>query len=108
VRNTSFIDETGLDADSTATMTGTLDVTENKELSWTVIGVTGTHTNHMVELECSNVSGTANFVAMPGGASKITGVGSADNISTNARFIRSRVITAQGTASTVRIVIVAK
>lgn len=105
VGNSLFTDlsETGLNADSTATVSSSLDIGGAKTVFFSVAANTGTHASHIVTLQCS-----ADGSSWSDTSSTLTGVGAVDNISIAARHVRLKVTTAEGASSTIDIVIQAK
>jgi len=95
--------ETSKDTNSTATVTTGLDISAQQFVAMAVLATTGTHTTHEVELQCS-VDNTSWFAT----GMKITGTGLKDGISVAARYVRLKVTIAEGTTSTVTLVIQAK
>lgn len=95
--------ETGLDADSTSTVSASLNVAENSYVAWTVVANTGTHGTHVITLQCS--LDDTNWAST---ASTLTGLGTVDNIQITAKYVRLKVTTRESAASTVDIIIQAK
>lgn len=95
--------ETSKNTNSTSTATTGLDISEQKLVAMAVLGTTGAHDNHEVELQCS-IDNTNWF----GTGKKITGVGLKDGISIAARYVRLKVTIAEGATSTVTLVVQAK
>lgn len=102
---TIFTDQatTGINANSTITVTTGLDIKENQYISWQVIANTGANTTHVITLQCSLDNSTWQNTA-----STVTGVGIEDNIQVTARYVRLKVTTAEGGASTVNVLLNAK
>jgi len=100
-----FTDQTttDFDANSTASVTTSLDIKENNWVSFQVIANTGGNTTHIITLQCS-----LNNSTWQNTSSTITSVGIKDNIQVTARFIRLKVTTAEGSASTVDVIINSK
>ncbi len=93
----------GLDANSTSTVTDTLDIKANREVVFEVYGESGTHATHVVTLQKSldgtnwtNTSNTQNQL------------GILNNIQVTARYVRCKVTTAEGGASSIKIIVQAK
>lgn len=101
--NFSELVETGLDANSTSTVTDSLDIKENKKVALSVNGDTGTHNTHIVSLQCS-VDDTV-WTTM---SDSITGESVKNNVEVITRYVRAKVTTAEGGVSTVDICIQAK
>lgn len=102
---TKFTDQTttGIDANDTDSVTVGLDIKSNDFVSFQIIANTGGNTTHILTLQCS-----LNNSTWQNTSSTITGVGLLDNIQVSARFIRVKVTTAEGGASTVDVLINAK
>jgi len=102
---TKFTEETntGVDANANTTTTG-LEIKENAFFSMQIIANTGTHTTHIIQLQCS--TNDSNWHDVSGGG--VTGTGIVDNLQVSTKFIRARVSTVEGAASTVDIIINAK
>jgi len=91
----SVLFETGKDADAT-TVSASLEIKENYNLCFDVLANTGTHSTHVVTLQISSDDSTWTDTAHI-----ITGVGIKDNVQTAARYVRLKVTTNEGAASTV-------
>ena len=100
----SELTEDGLNANSTATVSSALDVSDNKNVSFTVKAASGTHATHIITLQ-SALETSGDWITT---ASTLTGIGAVDNIQTTMKFVRLKVTTAEGAASTVNIIIQAK
>ena len=95
---------TGLDGNSTSTVTEALDVSQDDYITFDVVGTAGTYVTTVFTPQCS-LDGT-NWYSMT--AAKITGEGRADNIQSTPKWFRVKCTTAEGGASTVTICIQAK
>jgi len=95
--------QTGLDANSTSTVSSSLDIAENNWVCYTILANTGTHATHVITLQCS--PDDTNWYNT---ASTITGVGIIDNVQIGARYVRLKVTTAEGGTSTVDVIIQGK
>jgi len=102
---TEFTTQTtiGVNADATSTTTG-LEITENGFVSMQIIANTGTHATHIIDIQCS--TNNSNWHDVTGGS--VTGVGIVDSIQVTTQFVRARVSTVEGVASTVNIILQAK
>lgn len=98
----SEVKQTGLDANATTTSTS-LDVKDNENVAYSVVAATGTHATHVITLQCS-----LDDSAWQDTPSTITGVGVVDNVSVTTRYVRLKVTTNEGSASTVDIIIQGK
>lgn len=98
----SELAEAGIDANATTT-TASLDVKDDLNIAWSVVAATGDHANHIVTLQCSLDNSAWNDTG-----STLTGVGVVDNVSITARYVRLKVTTNEGTASTINIIIQGK
>lgn len=103
--STEFTEQTTLALDANAASTTVaLEIKENNFVSWTVLADTGAHTTHILTLQCS-LDGTN----WGNTSSTITGTGSIeDNVQVTSKFVRVKVTTLEGGASTVDILINAK
>lgn len=99
----SGIAATGLDANDTATVSDALDISENNFVAYSVQTASGTHASHIVTLQCS-LDGTT----WHDSTSTLTRTGFVDNVRTTTRFVRLKISTAEGEASTIDIIIQAK
>ncbi len=95
--------ETGLDANSVGAVSASLEIKENTVTSMQVIANTGGNTTHQIDLQCST-----NNVNWHNVGSGVIGVGIEDALTVGARYIRARVSTAEGGASTVDVYLQAK
>lgn len=93
---------TGIDANTNA-LSAELDIRDNLNVSFGVVGTAGTHNTHITTLQCSldntNWEDTAHT---------LTGTGIKDGIQIVARYVRVEVSTAEGGTSTITIIIQAK
>ena len=96
--------ETEIDANSTSTVTASLDISESRLCIFQVLGNTGAHTSHVLTLQCSLDDSVWNVIA----GATVTGAGVKGEIEVASQFIRLKVTTAEGGASTVDIIIQAK
>ena len=98
----SSLSESSLNANSTDTVTNSLDISNNKNILLEVSRVSGAHTLHIVTLQCSTNDSkwvdTSIFV---------TGEGTQQG-SIIAQFVRAKVTTAEGSDSMIDIAIQAK
>lgn len=94
--------ESGIDAD-TNSVSSSLEITENDWICYNVLDGSGTHSTHVVTLQCS-----ANNIDWYDTASTITGLGIVDNVQIGARYVRLKVTTVEGATSTIDILIQAK
>ena len=99
----SELNETDFDTNSTSTATSSLDIRDNKHVTWGISATTGTHATHVIKLQQS-----LDNVTFSNTGSILTGVGIKDNLQITARYIRLKVTTAEGSASTVEVRIHAK
>jgi len=95
--------KTGLDSDNTSSVTETFDISENDFLSWQVLAKSGSHSSHILTLQCS-----FDDVNWQNTSSTITGVGFKNNVQMTTKYMRVKVTTAEGSASTVDVIIQAK
>lgn len=98
----SELKETGVDANATST-TASLHVEDNKKVAFHVVAATGTHATHIITLQCS--LDNSNWFDT---ASTITGLGVVNNVDIITHFVRLKVTTNEGGASTVDIIIQGK
>ena len=98
----SELKQTGLDANATTTST-TLDVQDNANVAFSIVGASGTHATHVVTLQCS-----LDDSAWQDTSSTVTGVGVVDNVSITTRYVRLKVTTDEGGTSTIDIIIQGK
>jgi len=94
-----------LDANDTNSITTSLDIKNNTEIAWSVKEKTGSHSSHILTFQRSTDN-----VNWDNTSSKIT-AGTAYQVKTatvQVRYIRIKVTTAEGDASTVDVVINAK
>ena len=96
--------EIGLDANSVGAVSTSLEIKENDTTSMQVIANTGGNTTHIIDLQCS--SDNANWHNVVSGS--VVGTGIATGLIVGARYIRARVSTAEGGASTVDVYLQAK
>ena len=94
---------TGVDANSTSSVTTAIDMDGYFFVGMYVAGATGTHATHIVTLQ-SSPDGTTWFDT----THAITGVGSDTEINCYTNYIRAKVTTAEGGASTVNIYLIVK
>ena len=94
---------TGVDANTSGTVTDTVNVRIQTSLSWEVKANTGTHNDHKVILQKSLDGSKWHKVGA------LTGVGGVSEISRiSAGYVRFRVVKEEGSASTVDITLNAK
>lgn len=93
---------TGVDANSTSSVTDSLDVSKARRVGVQVVGVTGTHSTHVIQLQGS-VDDT-NWAAL---SVEVTGEGIAEADSA-LPYIRAKVKTAEGGTATANVTIFAK
>ena len=94
----------GLNANSGGATTASVNVTAATMVSWCVVGVTGTHSNHKITVQISFDNVT--FLDAP---SKLTGTGVYSTLSdVGVGYLRFKVETVEGAVSTVNIIINAK
>ena len=93
---------TGVDANATTT-TVSLHVDDNKKVAFHVVAATGSHATHVITLQCS--LDDSNWFDT---SSTITGLGVVNNVDIITHFVRLKVTTNEGSASTVNIIIQAK
>lgn len=94
---------TGADTNSTSTVTTSHDTLETSTFFCEVRAASGTHATHVVTVQCS--SDDSNWEDM---ATTITGTGTATVTDVGARYVRAKVTTAEGAASTCDIYTTAK
>lgn len=94
----SSFSESGLDANSTSTVTDAFDISNNNFVAWQVLANTGVHNTHIIKLQ-----GSIDKINWATTSSSITGIGINDNVQITARYIRFKVTTAEGATSTVNI-----
>jgi len=95
--------EIGLDANSLGAVSASLEIKENTITSMQIIANTGGNTTHQIDLQCST-----NNVNWHDVGSGVIGIGIEDGLTVGARYIRARVSTAEGAASTVDVYLQAK
>lgn len=95
---------TGLNADDSDSVTAGLEIKENSVTTMQVIANTGTHATHIIVLQCSANNATWHNVD----SGSVNGTGIADGLTVGARYIRAKVSTEEGGASTVDIYLQAK
>lgn len=94
--------ETGINANA-ATTTTTLHIDDNTYVAFEVRAASGTHATHIITLQQSfDDSNWTNT------GSTVTGTGLVDNIQITSHFVRLKVTTTEGGASTVDVTIQAK
>ena len=98
----SELTQTGLDANTT-TLSNSLDVSDNKSIAYSISSNTGTHSTHIITLQCS-LDDSEWFDTN----SSITGLGVENNIFIITQFVRLKVTTNEGDTSTVDIIIQGK
>ena len=98
----SEIKQTGLDANATTTSTS-LNVQDNANVVFSIVGASGTHATHVVTLQCS-----LDDSAWQDMSSTVTGVGVVDNVPVTTKFVRLKVTTNEGGTSTIDIIIQGK
>ncbi len=97
--------EIGLNANSAVAVSSSLEIKENTVVSMQVINSSGTHNNHIIDLQCS--SNNSNWHNVDGG--DVTSLGITDpSVIVGARYIRARVSNVEGEASTVDVYLQAK
>ena len=94
--------QAGIDANATTTTT-TLHVDDNNKVAFHVVAATGSHATHVITLQCS--LDDSNWFDT---SSTITGVGVVTNVDVSTHFVRLKVTTNEGSASTVNIIIQGK
>jgi hypothetical protein len=104
-RNFNELLATNLDASTTDTETEGLDISQCSLVAMSVAAVSGTHSNHIVTLQCAMVDVDAKYVDT---STTITGEGVQDNVQITAKYVRGKVTTAEGGASVIDITIQAK
>ncbi len=92
-----------LDTNNNGAFSKSLDIRENKLLTFNVRGLTGTHATHVITLQRS--FDNANFENT---SAKVTGTGTKTPVNIAVSHVRLKVTTAEGSASTVTITIQAK
>jgi len=93
-------------ANSTSSVTVALDIKENLNIAWSVLEQTGSHSNHVLTLQRStdNVNWDNTASTITAGTTYTVKIGTASPV----RYIRIKCTTAEGSASTVDLVINAK
>jgi len=94
-----------LDANDTASVTDALDLELAKSVFVSVEAASGAHTAHVLSIQVS-ADGAAWFLL--GGSTTITGLNFLNAIEVSARYMRMKVTTAEGGASTVNVRVQAK
>ncbi len=94
--------EVGLDANSVGDVSTSLEIKENTIVTMQVIANTGGNTTHIIDLQCSANNSNWHNVA------SVNQIGITDGNTIGARYIRARVSTAEGAASTVDVYLQAK
>lgn len=89
--------EVGVNA-NVGSISEVLDMRDNKICAFFVKGDSGSHTNHVTTLQCSPIAGAVDFINT---SSSLTGLGVKDNIEVTARFVRLKITTPEGSASTI-------
>jgi len=100
-----------IDTNNAGATTAWFDVSENNVISLSVWGETGHHSNHEVKIECSpdaDPNHSLFAIKSAGIAHKAVGEDMEPNISISCRYVRAKVTTAEGSASTSKIIIQAK
>lgn len=92
-----------LDANVADAVSDSLDIRENKLLTFNVRGLTGSHATHEISLQRS--FDNTNFETT---SAKVTGEGTKTPINIAVRYVRLKVTTAEGSTSTVTVTIQAK
>lgn len=97
-KGSPFFDEQidGVDANVQGN-TEAIDIQSVKDITWSVVGVSGSHNNHVIRLQRS-----LDGVSWSGTSHSVTGEDSEQQRVT-ARFVRWRVTTPEGSPSTVNI-----
>lgn len=95
--------QTGLDANAT-TLSNSLDIGNASLIIFQVLGATGAHTTHILTLQCSVDESNWNDIS----GATVTGAGVKGEITVASQFVRLKVTTNEGGASTVDIIIQAK
>ena len=93
----------GIDTNASTT-TDSLDIGGARLITFQVVAITGTHQTHVITLQCS--LDDSNWVNVSDAT--IAGVGIKSEIQISAKYIRLKVTTVEGEASTVDIIIQAK
>jgi len=105
---TKFTDEItlGLDANNTDSVTDSLDIKENLSVAWSVLEQTGSHSSHVLTLQRStdNVNWDNTILTITAGTTYV--IKTVESV--EVRYIRVKVTTAEGGASTVDVIIQAK
>ena len=96
--------ELGFDANNSGAVSSSLDIKEDSLVTMQVIANTGTNTTYIIDLQCS--TNNSNWHNVAGGSINQTGI--VDGLTVGARYIRARVSTAEGGASTVDVYLQAK
>ena len=96
----------GLNANSTSSVTAALDISENLDIVWSVLEKTGSHSNHVFTFQRSTdkVNWKSTGSTVTAGTTYVIKT----NLSDPVRYIRIKCTTAEGSASTVDIIIDAK
>lgn len=102
VSSSTTLETTGVDANDDTEQTAALDVSEARRVGVQVVGTSGAHTTHVVEVRGS-VDGT-NYFAM---SCEVTGEGVAE-VESAVTSIVAKVKTEEGAASTVTVTLFAK
>ena len=99
----SELKETGLNTNNNGAVTASLDIHDNASIAFEIQAASGTHGTHVIMLQCSlDDSSWLNT------STTITGVGVKNNIAITTQYVRLKVTTVEGGASTVDIIIQGK
>lgn len=100
---------TGVDANNTDSVTVGIDTDNFKRFALHIVGKTGAHVNHIIELQ-SSANNSHWFAARneDGTTIRVTGEGHKLHFTSSSRYLRAKVKTAEGEASTVDIYIQGK
>ena len=96
--------EIGLNSNSAVAVSSSLEIKENTEVTMQVINNSGTHDTHIIDLQCS--TNNSNWHNVPSGSVNQSGI--TISVTVSARYIRARVSTVEGEASTVDVYLQAK
>ena len=92
------LNETGVDANSTSSVTAAMPIGDSNHVSLFITGTTGTHGTHVVTMQISP-DGVKWFST----AHVVTGLGSLHDEICTALEVRAKITTAEGAASTIEI-----
>ncbi len=96
----SELSESSFNTNNTATVSASLDIKDNKWVAWGAKQVSGGHSTHIITLQQSLDDST--WIST---TSTLTGTGIVDNVQITTRYVRLKVTTAEGSASSVSIII---